>query len=148
MPSRVTHMPRLALVALMCVLVVASPGCRGPSIDPASDRPKIRASWTGAFDSSSSNVERRLGLIEDGEQLRQALEQAYARSPVRGSQARVRSVVFRGSRAVVTYDVVVDGGVVLANVTGEAVKRKSRWLVSRDAFCNLVVVANVRCPSR
>jgi hypothetical protein len=94
------------------------------------------------------SVEETIGLIEDGEVLRETIAAAQETAPdaVEDYSGAVDGVRLVGEdRAIVSYRILNDGQAVLTT-DGEAVRVDGRWLVSRETYCAAIAYGPVRCP--
>jgi hypothetical protein len=110
------------------------------TIDPAATIAAITANWEKLFDPASS-IDDRVALLEDGETLRQAVEQR-AQDPLMGqASAKVTSVELTGpDTATVSYEVLLSGAVALPNAQGTAVLQDGVWKVGAASFCALITL--------
>jgi endonuclease/exonuclease/phosphatase family metal-dependent hydrolase len=109
----------------------------------------ITAAFETFFDGSQADLSVRAGVLENGDQLRPALEEIFGQTAdvAARATARVDSIVVTGpDTADVTYSVLLDGQVALAGVAGNAVKVDGRWLVGQDTFCAIATQGSDTLP--
>ena len=116
----------------------SSPPQTSTTQDASATIAAITANWVKFF-ASTSSIDDRVALLEDGESLRAALEQR-AQDPLMGqATATVDDVELSGpTQATVTYDVLLSGAVALPKAQGTAVLQDGVWKVGAASFCALV----------
>ncbi|MEU9774346.1 MULTISPECIES: hypothetical protein [Streptomyces] len=113
----------------------------GPA-DPAAAEDQIEESWDVFFDPSTT-TEQKVAVLENGEELRPALAAFSGDQNAAAVGAEVTGVEFTSpTEAEVTYDLLVDGVVVLPDTLGTAVEEDGVWKVSQKALCGLVSLSN------
>ena len=106
--------------------------------DTAAIKAQITTNWERFFLPSTS-IADRMSLLENGVALQSALEQR-AKDPLQQqASAKVTTIDLDApGRAVVTYDVSLNGAVALPDAQGVAVLQDGIWKVSADSFCALI----------
>jgi hypothetical protein len=102
----------------------------------------VRKDWERFFNSSTQiTIGARIGLIEDGEQLRQNIT-AQLKSPlVKAVTNRVSKVVLLSpARAQVTFTIYDAGNPILPDQPGSAVYQNGTWKVSKQSYCRLLLL--------
>lgn len=108
------------------------------TMDAAGTTATITANWERFFSATTSIADRE-ALLENGPSLHQALVERAADPLMRQASAKVRHVALTdATHASVTYDVLLNGTVALADSTGVAVLQDGVWKVSADSFCALI----------
>jgi hypothetical protein len=124
----------------------ASPGAASSATSASSAasgaQGQIAANWA-AFFRSSTPLDRRVALLENGSQFTSVIK-AQANSPLAASAtAKVTKVtVLSPTQAKVTYSILVGGASALPNQSGVAVKQNGTWKVGDQSFCGLLAVEN------
>jgi hypothetical protein len=109
------------------------------SANPATEQ-TIAANWTAFFNPKVSSA-KRLGLLENGQQLATALK-SLDNSPTSAlTTAKVKSVtMISATQAKVTYDLLLSGKPVLTNQSGIAVLQDGTWKVGTATLCGLLAL--------
>jgi hypothetical protein len=149
--SLIYRIPVIPAAAAAAVMVVAGCGSSGSSSgsgstsshsatpSPASSAAAaIKANWV-AFFSASTPVDRRVALLQSGEQFRPLIA-AQAKSAIASSaSAEVTKVTnITSSQATVIYSILVGGTSALSNRKGVAVYQNGTWKVGVASFCGLL----------
>jgi hypothetical protein len=97
---------------------------------------------------SRPDVDSTVAILEDGEALRDTIEQVRTRNPGSDNHsARVDAVqLVDDTHASVTFSILTGGSLTLANQNGTAVKIDGTWHVSRATYCATVGMGVVQCP--
>jgi hypothetical protein len=109
----------------------------------------ITAAFQTFFDGSQPDLSARAAVLENGDQLRAALDEIFGQTADVASRASatVDSIVLTGpDTADVTYSVLLDGQVALGAVAGNAVRVDGRWLVGQATFCNIATQGSDTLP--
>jgi hypothetical protein len=116
--------------------------------DPAGAEERVRAAFTGIFDSSQPR-EDKAPLSERPavwSAANKALVEGQYGEMVEGLRAVVDEVVFTSpTRAAVRFDLVTPAGYGSADQVGHAVLVDGRWLVTIETTCQQVSIAGVQC---
>jgi hypothetical protein len=108
------------------------------TLDATAATAEITTNWQRFFLPTTSIIDR-VALLENGAALQQALEQRSTDPLMQQASAVVKSVELTATdRATVTYDVLLNGTVALADSQGTAVLQDGVWKVSADSFCALI----------
>ncbi|MEV8587462.1 hypothetical protein [Streptomyces sp. NPDC051180] len=122
-----------------------SPGSAGPA-DPAAAKAEITRNWTAFFDPGTPTTEK-VGLLENGEQLRPVLAAFAADKNAAMTSAKVTGVEFTSATdANVTYDLLVGGTPALPGSQGTSILQDGTWKVSVKTLCGLVELSGVTVP--
>jgi hypothetical protein len=169
---RTPKSPRLLVVALAVVTALALAGCTSgknsnaeasSTPPPTSQSPatagsgpssmaspgatltgvqaQIKQNWE-AFFNGSTDAEKKVSLLQNGDQFRQAIEAQANSALAKSAGASVKDVAINGSQATVTYDVTLGGQAVLTGQQGQAVLEGGAWKVSDASFCQLLALEN------
>lgn len=109
----------------------------------------ITAAFETFFDGAQPDLSARAAVLENGDELLPALEEVFGQTADLAARAgaTVDSIVMTGpDTADVTYSVLLDGQVALAEVTGNAVRIGGRWLVGQDTFCTIATQGSDTLP--
>ena len=101
------------------------------------------------FDGDVTDVEAKLGAVEDGELLREYFVASYEAQREIASRVRVRIDAMRlldPRHAEVTYSLLLEGQPVLDHLEGGAVRAGRRWLVTRRTYCDVSTQGQERIP--
>ncbi len=112
----------------------------------SSDASQIQQNWQ-AFFSSSTPLNKRVKLLQDGKALKEAIEQNEASPMAKATETRIEHIQVNGQQADVTFDVNLNGQPALTNVAGSAVKEHGTWKVSRETFCHLASMSPTPPPA-
>lgn len=149
----------LALAAVSALTALGVSGCGGSSpagstatgssgsspsaspFDTPSATAAVTAAWTGFF-SKDTPIAQKETLLENGGAMSGAV-QAFASNPMVGqTTAAVQKVDFPSpDKADVTYSISLDGRVVESSMSGVAVYRDGKWLISDVTLCGLLQLA-------
>jgi len=101
----------------------------------------IKDHWE-AFFLTATPAGTKLSYLQDAAHLQSALAIGAKSNGKKLESAKVTNVsVTSPTEATVTYDLTLDGKVVLPNATGTAVLTGSVWQISKDTFCGLIQLA-------
>lgn len=118
---------------------------RAPA-DAAAAEAEVRANFATYFDSETPEADA-LALAEDVDEIIETLRQAQGASPGGHRTVAVKSVTFTSeTTADVTFDIVLDGNVLLPDFAGSAVLDEGVWKISRKTNCDLSALAGFSCP--
>jgi hypothetical protein len=110
-------------------------------------RAEITAMWTKQF-REGVTVDEAIAHLEHGESYRDALAQQKSTGSTKGLTVAVKDVqVSSPTEATVTYDILINGSVVLPNTTGQAKYIDGGWKVGEKHFCALISAANIHPPA-
>jgi len=115
---------------------MASPGATLTGVQA-----QIKQNWE-AFFNGSTDAEKKVSLLQNGDQFRQAIEAQANSALAKSAGASVKDVAINGSQATVTYDVTLGGQAVLTGQQGQAVLEGGAWKVSDASFCQLLALEN------
>lgn len=124
----------------------ASPTPTNRPANPAAAEKQIRDNWARFF-SPATPIDQKAKYLENGDQLKQAL-QGFSTDP-RTSQvaAQVTKVSFTSpTGADVTYVLTLKGMTQLPNAGGTSVLQDNVWKVSRQTFCGLIQLSGAKTP--
>ncbi|MFC8762910.1 hypothetical protein ACFUAG_19575 [Streptomyces sp. NPDC057193] len=114
--------------------------------DPAAARAEITANWTAFFDPKTP-VAEKVGLLENGERMREVLGAFAGDKNASMTSAKVTGVAFTSATgANVTYDLLVGGSPALPGAQGTSVLQDDIWKVSVKTLCGLVELSGVTVP--
>jgi hypothetical protein len=113
-----------------------------PTTSVATAKAEITANWEKFFQHGAT-VAQRIALLQNGEALRQAVEQNAANPLQQQATAKVTNVTLTSpTTAAVTYDVYLNGKVALPKAQGMAVLDGGTWKVAQASFCSLVSLSS------
>jgi hypothetical protein len=152
-------MRRTLVTAVVVLTLVGACGGGGGDDDGADaaptttqfDRAKamtdIKDMWTTQFNAAQT-VDGAVGLIENGTAYREAIQQQEDSGATSGLSVVVKDVQLTNNKlGTVTYDIVINGNVALANTKGNAVFVDGKWKVSEQHFCVLLNLGNIHPPA-
>ncbi|MEU6984480.1 hypothetical protein ABZ946_13830 [Streptomyces sp. NPDC046324] len=114
--------------------------------DPAAARAEITKNWTAFFDPDTP-VAERAELLENGEQMRPALEALLGNEAAAAATAKVKTIEFTSPNdANVTYDLLVAGSPAVADSKGTSVFQEDTWKVSTKTLCGLAQLSGATVP--
>ncbi|MFG2775480.1 hypothetical protein [Streptomyces sp. NPDC048350] len=114
--------------------------------DPAAARAEITKNWTAFFDPKTP-VAERAELLENGEQMRPALEALLGNEAAAAATAKVKAIEFTSPNdANVTYDLLVSGSPAVADSKGTSVFQEDTWKVSTKTLCGLAQLSGATVP--
>jgi hypothetical protein len=133
---------------------VVAPGRIGAApVDPSAPEPELTGEDAAIADVfrtwvSAPAVDTTVSILEDGDALRDTIEQVRAQNPgSAGHTARVDAVqLVDASHALVTFSIFSNGNLTLGNQQGGAVKIDGTWHVSRATYCSTISLGAVQCP--
>ena len=115
--------------------------------DRASAMADIKEMWTTQFNGAQT-VDGAVGLIENGPTYRDAIQQQEESGATNALSVAVKDVqLTNNTLATVTYDIVINGNVALANTKGNATFVDGKWKVSEQHFCVLLNLGNIHPPA-
>jgi len=118
--------------------------------DPASAERDIRVAFTGAFGKPpGSGPYYGLGFVENGDQLRGAVDRVIKNFPNAGMNITVTlgaSTFTSPDSAEVVFTPHYTGGAPYGTHNGEAVFAAGRWQVTQETYCGLLRFGGVTCP--
>lgn len=106
------------------------------------DTAAVTQVWQSFF-SKDTPITQKETLLENGTTTMKPAVQAFAADPRVGqASATVQKVTFPSSDAAdVTYQISLNGAVVMGGMSGKAVKVNGSWLVSDSTLCGLLQLA-------
>ncbi|MGW6569039.1 hypothetical protein [Streptomyces sp. NPDC054975] len=114
--------------------------------DPAAARAEITKNWTAFFDPKTP-MEERAKLLENGEQMRPALEALLQNQAASAATAKVTQIEFTSPNdANVTYDLLVSGATAVPASKGTSVLQEDVWKVSTKTLCGLAQLSGATVP--
>jgi hypothetical protein len=118
--------------------------------NPAVAESQIRTVFTGAFGKPpGSGRYYGLGFVENGDQLRGAVDRVIKNFPQNGGDITVTlgAITFSSpDSAAVQFTPHYTGGAPYGTQTGEAVFSGGRWVVTQQTYCGLLRYGGVTCP--
>ena len=90
-----------------------------------------------AFFNAHTPAQRRVGLLEHGQQFAGELQQQERTPAAQETSAVATDVRVHGDRAAVTYRIELNGQPVITDQQGEMVKQNGEWKVSDQTFCDI-----------
>ena len=96
-------------------------------------------------------IDTRLESLQDADELRESFVARYSDPAIKNVVDRVRvridSLTAAGPERVdVVYSILLDQAAVLDRVPGAAVREDGRWLVSKDAYCQVASLGQSTVP--
>lgn len=121
--------------------VVGSSAPGGGNADTAA----VTQVWQSFF-SKDTPISQKEMLVENGTTTMKPAIQAFASDPRVGqAAATVQKVTFpSATEADVTYQISLNGAVVMSGMSGKAVKSGGNWLVSAGSLCGLLQLASAQ----
>jgi ABC-type glycerol-3-phosphate transport system substrate-binding protein len=114
---------------------------------PAQASADITAMWTSYF-KAGNPVDDAVASLENGATYRDAIIQQQQSGATNGLSVVVKDVqVINPKLGQVTYDIVINGNVALANSKGNAVFVDGKWKVSEQHFCVLLSLGGINPPA-
>ncbi len=110
---------------------------------------EITTAYESLFGGEVTDLETKLGYLQDGEALRQSLERSFQANQDVTSRIRVRIddiTLNDATNATVTYTLLLDGSPVLDQLPGAAVQQDHRWLVTRRTYCDVATTGADEIP--
>ncbi len=122
----------------------------------AADVDEISRVFEAFFGGSTTSVDQKLTVLQDGERYRGMIEGAAANEQFQGMSTDIREVRAGTSTecesygagegcAVVVHDLLVGGFPMAAAISSPAVRSGSTWLVGSAAWCNVVAIGGASC---
>jgi hypothetical protein len=98
---------------------------------------------------SRPDVDTTVTILEDGDALRDTIDQVRIQNPGSADHSATVSAVtmIDDTHALVTFSILTDGQVALADQQGAAIKIDGSWKVSRATYCATISHGAVRCPA-
>ena len=117
------------------------------SIDEQAAIQQITDNWVALFNAQLP-IEERVSYVEDGEELREVVEQTYQilGEQASSASAQVDKVTLNDDGTATVEFRVLLGGVPVVPTTGTAVLVDDRWLVSKTTVCDLISLAGTTPP--
>jgi hypothetical protein len=137
-------------MAALAVLVLLVAGCGGgskktttPSSSASFDEAAARQQVTQAYETffaAKTPLSTRVSLLQDGAQLKSAIQSLETNPIAKGLSAKVTQVTFpTHTTATVKYEILgASGSPLLPNASGQALFVGGKWLVAKASFCQLV----------
>jgi len=106
------------------------------------DTAAVKQVWQSFF-SRTTPISQKETLLQNGTTTMKPALQAFASDPRVGqASATVQNVTFPSpAEADVTYQIALNGAVVMGGMAGKAVKAGGNWLVSDSTLCGLLQLA-------
>jgi hypothetical protein len=127
-----------------------SPATGTAPANPAGAESQIRTVFAGAFGKPpGSSRYYGLGFVENGDQLRGAVDRVLKNFPQNGNDITVTlgAITFTSpDSAAVEFTPHYTGGAPYGTQTGEAVFAGGRWAVTQETYCGLLRYGGVSCP--
>lgn len=106
----------------------------------AATESEITTAFENLFGGDVTDIETKLGSLQDAELLRASFLQTYeeTKTVAAGIRVRIDNIALTDpTHADVTYSLLLNGATVLDSVNGTAVREDGRWLVTRAAYCEI-----------
>jgi hypothetical protein len=101
---------------------------------------QIKADWE-AFFAGTTSAARKISLLQNGSQFAKIIQAQAGSIIAKGTQAKVTAVkVLSPTTATVTYSILLNGVVALANQTGQATLQGGVWKVGAKSFSALLAL--------
>lgn len=112
------------------------------AVDHSADTAAVTRVWQSFF-SKDTPISQKEALLENGTGSMKPAVQAFAADPRVGqASATVQKVDFpAANQADVTYQISLDGAVMMSGMAGKAVEVDGSWLVSDTTLCGLLQLA-------
>jgi len=112
------------------------------AVDHSADTAAVTRVWQTFF-SKDTPISQKEALLENGATTMKPAVQAFAADPRVGQvSATVQKVDFPApNQADVTYQISLNGAVMMAGMAGKAVEVNGSWLVSDTTLCGLLQLA-------
>jgi endonuclease/exonuclease/phosphatase family metal-dependent hydrolase len=122
---------------------------RAAAVDPPTAAAITRA-YEAVFNGGGA-IDTRLQSLQDADELRESFVARYSDPAIKNVVDRVRvridSLTRAGpDRVDVVYSILLDQAAVLDHVPGGAVRQGGRWLVSKDAYCQVASLGQSTVP--
>jgi len=143
------RLAKVSIVALALVAAACSSGSSEPSA--ATSKQEIGTVYDKLFNFANKSVSDKVAAVQDGTQLKTALEQGLSSPLASGvSGARIDSITLVPDStcsqqnvpspcAKVNYDILASNGTpVLSGQTGYATYGSGQWLVAKKTICGLL----------
>lgn len=120
----------------------SSSSAASTSTSGGADTAAVTRAWQSFF-SKNTPISQKETLLENGTTTMKPAVQAFAADPRVGqASATVQSVTFPSpTEADVTYQISLNGAVVMGGMAGKAVKANGSWVVSDSTLCGLLQLA-------
>jgi len=117
-------------------------GATSAAADRSADTAAVTQVWQSFF-SKGTPIAQKEALLENGTTTMKSAVQAFAADPRVGQvTATVQNVdVTSANQADVTYQISLNGSVMMGGMAGKAVKVNGHWLVSDATLCGLLQLA-------
>jgi hypothetical protein len=115
----------------------------------AATKQAVSAAFDAVF-SGTSDLDTRVGAIEDGESVRSVVASGFAANQAIASRISVKIhdvTLADPTHADVTFSLLLDGTAVLDHLPGEAVKVGGSWFVSKRSFCDVGTTGMKEIPA-
>jgi len=138
-------------LALLLVAVLALSACGGGS-KSSGDAAQVTKIWQDFF-SSKVDVSKKPAMIQNGAELKSAID-AIAQNPLaKNTSAKVSKVsIVRqlgsgGKQANVVYSIYLGNTAVLKNQRGYALQQNGHWVIGDGSLCGLLKLEGGKLPS-
>ena len=143
----VTEAPTTEAPTTAAPETTAAPTTAAATVSTIADIPaahtEIVANWEKFFDNKTV-VADRVPLLENADKLAETITQAVASPMLKQVTSKVSAVAFESeTRALVTYDILLNGAAAMSGSQGVAVLVDGKWLVSQESFCALVALGGI-----
>lgn len=102
---------------------------------------EITTTYTTVFNDQTP-IDTSVSLIENGEELRSALQAQRASGAANGLSIQIKTIQFQSEvLADVNFDLLLKGAVVAPNTKGQAKYIDGKWKVNEQLFCTLLGLA-------
>lgn len=127
------------------VAAPVTPTGNGPA-DPAAAKAQIEKNWATFVDPKAS-TEEKVEVLEQGDRFAPLLAGIEADANASRASVEITDIAFTSpTGARVTYDLLVDGALVLAGSKGTAVLEDGVWKVSAETLCGLAELSGRPTP--
>ncbi len=120
----------------------SSSGATASTAGQSADTAAVTQVWQSFF-SKDTPISQKETLLENGTTTMKPALQAFASDPRVGqASATVQKVAFPDANtADVTYQIALNGTVMMGGMAGKAIKQSGHWLVSDSTLCGLLQLA-------
>jgi hypothetical protein len=140
----------IAVAVVAVVLVVTVAACGGSSTSSSSSTPsatasqsaeaQVKADWEKFFAGTTPAAEK-ISLLQNGDQFAGVIKAQAGQPLSQATQANVTAVkMISATEAQVTYSILMNGQVALADQTGQAVLENGSWKVGAASFQALLAL--------
>jgi endonuclease/exonuclease/phosphatase family metal-dependent hydrolase len=115
----------------------------------AATKEAVSAAFEAVF-SGTSDLDTRVGAIEDGESVRAVVASGFAANEAIASRITVKIhdvQLTDPTHADVTFSLLLDGTAVLDHLPGKAVEIDGRWYVTKRSFCDVGTQGMAEIPA-